>query len=79
MQLPVCCGGKEAAAFPAPENILSTMRRRGPDSEGTFVSDREDNPLVTLYHARLAVIDPGKRTAANAFPNVRKSTLCNCL
>ena len=65
--------GKEAAAFPAPENILSTMRRRGPDSEGTFVSDREEDPLVTLYHARLAVIDPENGRQPMLFPMAGKA------
>ena len=65
--------GKQADAFPAPENILSTMRRRGPDSEGTFVSDREDNPLVTLYHARLAVIDPENGRQPMLFPMAGKA------
>ena len=59
--------GKEATAFPVPENILSTMQRRGPDSEGVFTSE-EENPLVTLYHARLAVIDPENGRQPMLFP-----------
>ena len=59
--------GKQADAFPAPEKILSTMQRRGPDSEGIFVSE-EENPLITLYHARLAVIDPENGRQPMLFP-----------
>lgn len=39
------------------EKILSTMERRGPDDTGVF-ADGDTLPAVTLYHARLAVIDP---------------------
>ena len=63
--------GKEATAFPVPEKILSTMQRRGPDSEGVFTSE-EENPLITLYHARLAVI-------ADVISGFREKPLCNCL
>ena len=34
------------------DNMLSTMKRRGPDSVGTFM-----NKNVCLLHARLAIID----------------------
>ncbi len=44
-----CSGGEPAAA----EQILSTMVRRGPDDTGVFTDGS-----LTLYHARLAVIDP---------------------
>ena len=64
--------GKQADAFPAPEKILSTMQRRGPDSESIFVSE-EENPLITLYHARLAVIDPENGRRPMLFPTSGKA------
>ena len=41
------------AEDPVLQNMLETMKRRGPDDRGVF--RRED---VTLLHARLAIIDP---------------------
>lgn len=35
------------------EKILSTMKRRGPDAQGIFQA-----PGCTLFHSRLAIIDP---------------------
>ena len=64
--------GKTGRCLSAPEKILSTMQRRGPDSEGIFVSE-EENPLITLYHARLAVIDPENGRQPMLFPTSGKA------
>ncbi len=49
-----------SAPYPMPqtEKILSTMRRRGPDSEGFFIPDKKCSFTLALYHTRLSVIDP---------------------
>lgn len=39
------------------DKILATMKRRGPDGTGIFEAGN-GLPNITLYHARLAVIDP---------------------
>lgn len=53
-----------------PGKIIDSMRRRGPDGEGSYRSDgREENgPSVTLYHTRLAVIDPAAGQQPMLYP-----------
>ena len=53
-----------------PGRIIGSMRRRGPDGEGAYRSDpREgDGPSVTLYHTRLAVIDPAAGAQPMLYP-----------
>ena len=37
------------------ENMIHSLKRRGPDQQGIFFSEEKD---VCLMHRRLAVIDP---------------------
>ena len=43
------------------KKIISIMRSRGPDGEGTY-EDNENNSHLKLFHTRLSIIDPLKRS-----------------
>ena len=53
-----------------PGRIIGSMRRRGPDGEGAYRSAPRDgdSPSVTLYHTRLAVIDPAAGAQPMLYP-----------
>lgn len=56
------------------EAMLSTMRRRGPDENGTFFSDG-----CSLLHSRLTIIDPegGKQPMTLSFGNEKFTIVYN--
>ena len=53
-----------------PGRIIGSMRRRGPDGEGAYRSAPRDgdSPSITLYHTRLAVIDPAAGAQPMLYP-----------
>lgn len=44
------------------KKIISIMRSRGPDGEGTYEDNEKNNSHLKLFHTRLSIIDPLKRS-----------------
>ncbi len=44
------------------KKIISIMRSRGPDGEGIYEDNEKNNSHLKLFHTRLSIIDPLKRS-----------------